>query len=187
MASKWGKDHKEGVALNNQIETNYGFSGGIAASLFNPLKKSEDNKKKQKVGKSRFDKMLEKETENLYEASSVANDNESLQQDEHVIALQDAVYSAGDALKKRVNSDTILEYKKAVKQFLAYIVANAFDFKKASSRPSFTFKGAKSSAIRLIDEKLERFATELFTNQLSQLMILERLEEIKGLIIDLLQ
>ena len=88
--------------------------------------------------------------------------------------------SKGVHLKFRKN------YKKAIADFLAYFVANAYDFKKTPERMT-SFRRPKSSTIRLINERLEKFAMELFCNQLKQLEILERVDEIKGLIVDLMR
>ena len=103
--------------------------------------------------------------------------------------MQDDVRSAGDTLRTRQNPETILRYKQAVKNFISYVAREAYTVttrthlrrdKTNHLRPrSFT-------QIVIINEKLDKFAGELLCDQKSQLFILERLEEIYGLIIDLI-
>lgn len=112
-----------------------------------------------------------------------------LPQDEAVALLQDYVRSAGDTLKTRQNPETILRYKQAVKHFVTYVTREAYtvttrthtnrDKTNHLRRHSFT-------QVVVINKKLDKFADELLSDQKSQLFILERLDELYGLLIDLI-
>jgi uncharacterized protein YaaR (DUF327 family) len=113
--------------------------------------------------------------------------------------LLDDVHSAGDVLRERPFPPEILAYKKAVRDFMRYVVDNGYEVEGSQGvmqleRPSF--KGKRGSPqsqerhsyvnIQVVDHKLEELAGVLMTRQLSQLELLSRLEEISGLLVDLI-
>jgi uncharacterized protein YaaR (DUF327 family) len=120
--------------------------------------------------------------------------------EETVNYLIDDVRSAGDALRDRPFPDEILRYKQAVRNFIHYIVENAYGKSTEAGIPSFLKPGYKGprgtpesrkqiayTKVQVIDQKLEDLAKRLLTSQMPQLEIASRLEEIKGLLIDLMQ
>jgi uncharacterized protein YaaR (DUF327 family) len=103
--------------------------------------------------------------------------------DEALATLKDAVHSAGDALRDRPFQKEILEYKKAVRNFINYVVANAFEIEKSQTR-----RGGRQkiySQIGVIDGKVEELAAAILSGQTSQLERVSKLDEIKGLLVDL--
>ena len=120
--------------------------------------------------------------------------------EETVNLLMDEVRSTGDDLRNRPFPDEILRYKQAVRNFMHYIVENAYSKSTEAGIPSFLkpgFKGPRGTLesrkqiaytkIQVIDSKLEELAKHLLTSQTQQMEIASRLEEIKGLLIDLMQ
>ena len=120
--------------------------------------------------------------------------------EETVNLLIDEVRSTGDALRNRPFPDEILRYKQAVRNFMHYIVENAYDKSTEAGIPGFLkpgFKGPRGTLesrkqiaytkIQVVDTKLEELAKHLLTSQMTQMEIASRLEEIKGLLIDLMQ
>jgi len=120
--------------------------------------------------------------------------------EETVNLLIDEVRSTGDALRERPFPDEILRYKQAVRNFMHYIVENAYGKSVEAGIPNFLkpgFKGQRGTLesikqiaytkIQVIDTKLEELAKFLLTSQKPQMEIASRLEEIKGLLIDLMQ
>ena len=120
--------------------------------------------------------------------------------EETVNLLMDEVRSTGDALRERPFPDEILRYKQAVRNFMHYVVENAYGKSTEAGIPSFLkpgFKGPRGTLesrkqiaytkIQVIDTKLEELAKHLLTSQMPQMEIASRLEEIKGLLIDLMQ
>ena len=110
-------------------------------------------------------------------------------QEEALIILQDSVRSSGDALKERRTLENILLYKQAVKNFIWYVTREAYTIttKIAVGRDKHDMLTRKTfTHVIIINEKLDRFAAELLSDQRGQLYILERLEEIYGLLIDLI-
>ncbi|MDR2730409.1 MAG: YaaR family protein [Treponema sp.] len=115
-------------------------------------------------------------------------------------ALMDNVRSTGDDLLGRPFPDEILRYKQAVRSFMHYVVQNAYGLEHETGLPKFMMPGysgkhatdeAKSkkryTKIQVIDKKLEDMAAMILSGQVKQLELTSRLEEIRGLLIDLLQ
>jgi uncharacterized protein YaaR (DUF327 family) len=120
--------------------------------------------------------------------------------DDTVNALMDEVRSAGDILHSRPFPDEILRYKQAVRNFMNYVVQNSYDLDHEKGIPKFLtpgFSGQRGTPdamsqkqytkIQIIDKKLEDLAAMLLSRQKAQLELTSRLEEIRGLLVDLLQ
>jgi uncharacterized protein YaaR (DUF327 family) len=120
--------------------------------------------------------------------------------DDTVNLLMDEVRSTGDTLKHRPLPEEILRYKQAVRNFINYVVQNAYSMEmEEGTQNKFKpqFKGRRGTPeaderklyakIQVIDKKLEDLAAMLITSQVRQLETVGRLEEIRGLLVDLLQ
>jgi uncharacterized protein YaaR (DUF327 family) len=114
--------------------------------------------------------------------------------------LLDDVRSAGDDLRNRPFPQEILHYKKAVRDFIHYVVENGLGVDEQIGIPKYLrpgYRGRRGApdsqertvrhVIQVVDRKLEEMAARLLSEQLSQLELLSRLEEINGLLVDLLQ
>lgn len=99
--------------------------------------------------------------------------------------LLDSVYQAGEDLKRDPDAQRIKAYKAAVRNFIHYVVDSAYDMVEKSSGSNI-LKRKKFVRIVVIDERLERLAAEVMTAQRDKLDILRRLDEIHGLLVDLL-
>jgi uncharacterized protein YaaR (DUF327 family) len=112
--------------------------------------------------------------------------------------LLDAVRGAGDDLRQRPIPEEILKYKKAVRNFLHYVIQNGYTVEKQAGIPNAQKPGYKGSLwdpaakramefhiVQVVDQKLDRLAAEILTGQASQLKLLAKLEEITGLLVDL--
>jgi len=120
--------------------------------------------------------------------------------DDAINELMDEVRDAGDILKDRPLPDEIMRYKHAVRNFINYVVQNTYTLDHEKGIPKFMkpgFKGQRGTpeamvqkrhtVILVIDKKLEDLAAMLLSSQSRQMELVSRLEEIKGLLIDLLQ
>lgn len=111
-----------------------------------------------------------------------------LSDEEAVVFLKDAMDMAGDELKARQNLEAMEKYRKKVGQFMKFIVKNNFDFIK-KKRFGRNRKGRPVDPycqIQIIDQKLNQLASEMLILHGSNLKLLAKLEEINGLIVDLL-
>jgi len=120
--------------------------------------------------------------------------------EETINLLIDEVRSAGDTLHSRPFPDEIIRYKQAVRNFMHYVVEHCYNLNHETGIPKFLKPGYKGprgtpeamkqityTKIEIIDKKLEDMAAMLLASQMPQLELASRLEEIKGLLIDLLQ
>jgi uncharacterized protein YaaR (DUF327 family) len=100
--------------------------------------------------------------------------------------LLDSVHVAGEDLKRDANTGSVKAYKLAVRNFVHYVVEHAYDVVEKSSGGNI-LKRKKFTTVVVIDERLERLAAELVSAQRDKLDILRRLDEIYGLLVDLLR
>jgi uncharacterized protein YaaR (DUF327 family) len=148
--------------------------------------------------KTRFSTLLESARE---EASSELGPLQNLPVSEETVnLLLDEVRSAGGNLKDRPFPDEILCYKKAVRNFMHYVVENGFTVKKGEGVPNGQKPGYKGPlwdekakerkgylVIQVVDKKLEDMAAMILSSQMSQIELASRLEEITGILVDLMQ
>ena len=120
--------------------------------------------------------------------------------EETLNTLMDEVRSAGDMLRSRPFPEEILYYKRAVRSFMHYVVENCYNLGHEAGVPKSQKPGYKGplwtddakkqiiyTRIQVIDKKLEDMAAMLLSSQMQQLELTSRLEEIKGLLVDLLE
>jgi uncharacterized protein len=120
--------------------------------------------------------------------------------EETVNALMDDVRNTGDILRNRPFPEEIMRYKQAVRNFMNYIVKNVFALEHEEGLPNFlkpgfsgrrgtpeAMKGKLYTKIQVIDKKLEDLAAMLLASQSQQMDLVSHLEEIRGLLVDLLQ
>ena len=167
-----------------------------AASLINPslqpnLKKTKP-KEAQKGGKTIFAKLLDSSTPQAGESSPLGPLREIPPSEEALTSLMDAVHSAGSDLLDRPFSDEILRYKKAVRDFIHYIIENSIEVEKMDGlkkkivvRGETRWTPVVHHQIRVIDQKLEELAAAILSGQTTQLQRVSKLDEIKGLLVDL--
>ncbi|MDR2792971.1 MAG: YaaR family protein [Treponema sp.] len=156
------------------------FNPAVYAGLKNESKKTQS--KSEVKPKPLFFNLLAQiqgETE-VSEAQKLPVTEETIKQ------LLDDVHSAGDDLKNRPLPAEILRYKQAVRNFLAFIVQNTYDIEKQSTGINLR-KRKEKTLVQIVNKKLDQLATGILAGQSDQLAILERLEEITGLLVDLLQ
>ena len=108
--------------------------------------------------------------------------------DEVIQEMLDAVHSTGDALKNRPLPQEILRYKQAVRTFIHYIVGNSYDVERQVYGSKRSRRGERIGVVaRVVDNKLEQLAAGILAGQTTQMDLLNRLEEITGLLVDLMQ
>jgi uncharacterized protein YaaR (DUF327 family) len=105
--------------------------------------------------------------------------------EEALTELMDAVHSAGSDLIDRPFKDEILRYKKAVRNFIHYVIENAFAIDKSQTRRRELRNLKPHVQIQVIDHKLEELAAAILAGQATQLERVSKIDEIKGLLVDL--
>lgn len=106
--------------------------------------------------------------------------------EEESAALLDAVFEAGDRLKRHRDTATLMAYKETVRRFLNAVVRRGLDIEERTSG-SNVLRRKRYALVKVVDGKLEQLAAGMVTNQREQLQLLARIDEINGLLIDLSQ
>lgn len=101
-------------------------------------------------------------------------------------SLLDDVHTAGEGLKDNPTLDLVQAYKRAVREFVHYVVERSYSLEEKTSGRN-VLKRKKYYRIAVIDESLERLAAEILRNQRDRLDILRRIDEINGMLVDLLR
>lgn len=143
---------------------------------------SKSGKRTRKTGKRRSFLF---ELGNPTEVSEVESiDRTPEESDAEVAELLDSVFEAGDKLKGYTDLGSLRAYKDAVRRFISVVVKRGIDVEQQQSGASVV-KRKRYSLIRVIDEKLERLAAAMISNQRKQMELLAKIDEINGLIVDL--
>lgn len=149
-------------------------------------KKEEEQKKTGKV-KTRFADLLHKAEEIPATDPDLPIEIASMEFDEAVAFLMDEVTMAGEELKNSPLPECYESYKKKITQFLHFVEKNTYDIENQLGIRSPRFKNRKKYIIvTVVNEKLEQLARDIMFIQSSQISMLAKVEEIKGLLVDLL-
>lgn len=157
------------------------------AALQTGTGRANENKKKEKPGANRFDRLVKEElgasskVRDLYLPSHLVG----LPHEKILEALLDEVHSSGDRLKDKPLPDNIISYKNAVRSFVRYVVDRTYTVTESTSGGN-VLKRKKFTQVQVIDEKLEQIAAGILSNQRNQLALLGKIEEINGLLVDLM-
>ena len=167
----------------DKIEIPGGGAPLVGSASYAARTEAQKSRGKGGLKKNAFSRLLEgQEVRDAAETSALDDcppSEEALQE------LLDDVHSAGDALRLRPLAEEIRRYKQAVRQFLHYVVANGYSVKTESYL--FNHEKRRKVQIEVVDRKLEQLAAGILSGQLGQVDILARLDEITGLLVDLLQ
>ena len=98
--------------------------------------------------------------------------------------LMEEITMQGDKLAKKRDIRDMKKYRSLIKDFMNEIVTRSHKF----SRENFLDRRGRHRVygmIRLVDETLDELAAELIKDEKDHLMILSRIDEIRGLLLDI--
>ncbi len=155
-----------------------------------PYKPKNDKKEKKKIAKkgpfaASFSEGLGKATNQQGPIDFINIETESTP----LVELLDDIHTLGDKLKENPSFSLIKEYKEAVRGFVAYVVKNSLKLEKTTLKGFRVLKRKgkpQLTIVQIVDRKLESLAAEILRNQKDQLHIIEKVNELEGLLIDLL-
>ncbi len=102
--------------------------------------------------------------------------------------LLDSIHEAGETLREKPTLEHIKAYRQTVSDFMKFVVKNSLETDTAVSRRINPLKKQKRyTIIRIVNRDLEELASGVLQNQLDQLRILEKIDEINGLLVNLLE
>ena len=174
---------------------------------------AKDAKKKEKTSstaKVSFSEILKAGSKSQAEREAVAAgyppEIANLSIEDAAVYLKEAVEKAGNKLSEEQNTENITEFRNSVKLFIKYIVEKNYvehrvkvitntRARKNYSTPLQNFSKFNEIGrlkdpkiiIQTINQKLDSMARDMLTLQSNNLKILQQADEIKGLIVDLMQ
>ena len=196
------------MAEIDSLGSNYYYSGVQNASN-EAIKRNTKKEEVRKTGGAKkldFGKLLKGEEveEPQFIADGLPIEVQSMSLDEAAVYLADAVGNAGNDFSEEQSQENLEKFKTAVSQFIRFVVVNNFDvnIKQKRQRPGragqpsrlFVFSDYKVPpakpkprvSIEIINQKLDALARETLSAQSNNLKILAQVNEIKGLIVDLM-
>lgn len=195
------------MAEIDSLGANYYYSGVQNASneaIKRNTKKEEVRKTASK--KLDFGKLLkgQKVEKPQFVAAGLPPEVASMSIDEAAVYLADAVGNAGNDFSGEQTQENLEKFKTAVSNFIRFVVVNNYEvnIRQKKTRPGkagqpsrlfvfsdYTVPTQKKNprySIEIINKKLDALARETLSNQASNLKILAQVDEIKGLIVDLM-
>ncbi|MFP4510978.1 MAG: YaaR family protein [Spirochaetota bacterium] len=129
-----------------------------------------------------FASTMEYAVSEMHEFSSAEFDA-SIEQAEQAL---DDIQKLGTELKRLPSRENLILYRDAVKGFLSLIVSGSFRTQQHESGSNIMNR-KRFTVVTRINTALERLAVGLLQTQGDQLALLERVDEIQGLLVDLLE
>lgn len=104
---------------------------------------------------------------------------------ERLNLMMEEIVMQGDKIVKRMDVRDMRRYRSLIKDFMNEIVNRSHKF----SRENFLDRRGRHRVygiIRLVDEKLDELAQELVNEQCDKIALLAKVDEIRGLLLDIL-
>ena len=152
-------------------------------------REASKNSKTATAKKSVFANSLQKKQEEFNLASEgLPIELAGMEIEEAIVFLKDELDSAGDKLASDQSLEQIENYRKKLSNFMKYVTRKIYKRKKRGFPliDTKTGKPAYFVQIQVINEKLETLTNDIIYNHSKNLNILAKIEELNGLIVDLL-
>lgn len=176
------------------------YYGGVQ----NAASQAAKEQKKEKInssGKIKFSDILKKSNESESELTTNGFPAEiaNMSIEEAAVFLKDAVDIAGNKLSENLTSENVAEFRASVRQFIRYVTENNYEEhikkRRGFAQPMQYFSNYNTKKrpkdprviIQTINTKLDEMVRETLRMQAQNLQILDKVNEIKGLIVDLMQ
>lgn len=165
-----------------------GINPYLTAQLKSDNKEKGKTEKSNKAGKSFFSTMIEPQSVGDERLPVEATELLSLDNPEVLESLIDHLFESGDALKRNPVEERLEEYKNNIRILINYVSSKSYQVirEKGVMNPR-TFKQKEFVNIELIDKKLDSLAVYILSRQSNQMEILKRVDEINGLIINVVR
>jgi hypothetical protein len=114
----------------------------------------------------------------------LASNIEDAELSQRLNLLMEEIVMQGDKLVKRTDIRDMKKYRTLIKEFMNEVVNRSHKF----SRENFLDRRGRHRVygiIRLVDEKLDELAKELVSEEKDSISILAKVDEIRGLLLDI--
>lgn len=175
-------------SINNQSLSSQSLYFAAAQSAAAQQAQQTKNTEKS-AKKTSFTSIFKKTQEtSLLTSEGLPVEIAGMETEEAVNYLKDEMDTAGEELKNFQSAENMEKFRKKVSQFMKYIVKTNYNL--VNTRIERKLKSGRVIKplyqIEVIDKKLNQLAAEMLWNHSRNLNLLARVEEINGLIIDLL-
>ena len=165
------------------------YFAATAAASQQAAKQAKKTDKSGRATRASFANSMQKSQEEFMLASEgLPPEIAGMDMESAVVFLKDEMDIAGEQLTKLQSMENIETYRKKVGQFMKYLVKNNFEVLKHKKgwKSRKTGKADPYIQVQVINQKLNQLASDMLYNHSKNLKILARIEEINGLIVDLL-
>jgi len=176
------------------------YYGGLQNATSQAAKES----KKEKIDSSKkikFSELLKSknQTGTAIQAYDFPPEIAEMSIEDAAVFLRDAVDLAGNDVEASATTENLMKFKKSVKQFIEFVVLNNYEVKTKKrhgvSQPMQYFSKYNEKVrpkdprmiVTTINEKLDAMTRAMLIDHKNNLQLLAQVNEIKGLIIDLMQ
>ena len=102
-----------------------------------------------------------------------------------LVEMKNAIDEQGTRLGDRVDVKEFEKYRRLIREFLDEIVSNGYTF---SREDAYAARGKHRyiATVKVVDEKLDELGKEVMKEQADKLEILGKIDDIRGLLLDLM-
>jgi len=154
----------------------------LDGSYLSGRSRSKRSKSTKKLKAQSFNSVVE---ESAREQSLYFDLDENSKHRESLEELLDEVHETGEFLVESQSLENIKRYRRAVSSFLDYVVSNMLAVEEQTSGGNI-LRRKRFTQVKIIDGRLERLVAEVLQNQGKKLDLLEKIDEIRGLLVDLI-
>ncbi len=146
-----------------------------------PVPDKKKTGKRGKVQGREFSHLVESASDGAEVSEEDFGDSERRRSIEELL---DAVFSAGQQLKKNATLEAIKSYRHRVRAFVKFAVENSIAVEETTSGANI-LKRKRFTLVKVIDEKLDALAASVLAAQRDQMAILAQIDEINGMLVNL--
>jgi len=99
--------------------------------------------------------------------------------------MKKAIDEQGERLADKVDVRELEKYRRLIREFLDEIVSNGYTFSREDAYAS-RGKHRYIATVKIVDEKLDELGKEVMKEQADRIAILGRIDDIRGLLLDLM-
>ncbi len=177
------------------------YYGGLQNATSQAAKESNKKEKTDSSKKVKFSELLKAKNPagGTIETYDFPPEIADMEIEDAAVFLRDAVDLAGNDVATAATTENLMKFKKTVKQFVEFVVLNNYEVKergkRRSSMPMQLFSKYNTTPrpktprmiVTTINEKLDAMTRAMLMEHKNNLQLLAQVNEIKGLIIDLMQ
>ena len=99
--------------------------------------------------------------------------------------MKKGIDEQGERLAERVDVKEFEKYRRLIREFLDEIVSNGYTFLKEDAYAS-RGRHRYIATVQIVDEKLDELGKEVMKEQADKIEILSRIDDIRGLLLDMM-